>query len=227
MTAEPKAGDHAVAEARSKVGARAQATLSTVRWFAQRAAALLVAPAALRESARQQVEILDAETVAVRLREKPLGVLKDVAGRGVRLNQLERSGFRTVADVLDAPGHRLHAVPGVGPQTVQQVVEAARLAAMQVQRDTHFRFDPDRPDPGQTRLLATLSAIRAADSTAAALREPLQDFTTRTAALVEDADRTTSRMKMLFTGRTRKDAALHALAQLDALLAAPQVQALQ
>jgi Helix-hairpin-helix domain len=227
VAVEPEVDDHAIAAARSKVGSAAQGTLDAVRHFAWRATALLGAPAALRESARQQVESLDTEAVAVRLRQKPLGSLKDVAGRGVRLNQLERAGFRTVADVLAAEDDRLHAVPGVGPQTVYQVVEAARLAAVQVHHDTHFRFDPDRPDPGQTRLLATLAAIRAADGTAATLREPLQNFTARTAPLAEEAERTTSRMKMFFAGRATKNGALAALARLDAILAEPSVQGLQ
>ena len=93
--------------ARSKVGTGAQATLNAVRWFAHRAVALLGSPAALRESARQQVEMLDAEVVAARLREKPLGVLKDVAGPGVRLTQLERAGFRAAAmDAVEAAARR-------------------------------------------------------------------------------------------------------------------------
>ena len=227
MAGEQEVDDRAIAAARSKVGAGAQATLESVRRFALRAAALLGAPVALRESARQQVEILDSEAVAARLRQKPLGSLKEVAGRGVRLNQLERAGFRTVADVLAAEDDRLHAVPGVGPQTVYQVVEAARLAAVQVHHDTRFRFDPDHPDPGQTRLLATLAAIRAADGTAATLRGPLQDFTARTAPLAEEAERAGSRLKMFFAGRSTKNAALNALARLDALLAEPAAQALQ
>ena len=227
MAGEQEVDDRAIAAARSKVGAGARATLDTVRRFAQRAGALLGAPLALRESARQQVEILDAEAVAARLRQKPLGSLKDVAGRGVRLNQLERAGFSTVADVLAAESYQLHNVPGVGPQTVYQVVEAARLAAVQVHHDTRFRFDPDHPDPGQTRLLATLAAIRAADGTAATLREPLQNFTARTVPLAEEAERAGSRLRMFFAGRSTKNAALHALARLDALLAEPAAHALQ
>ncbi|MGH4014866.1 MAG: helicase-related protein [Pseudonocardiaceae bacterium] len=156
-----------------------------------------------------------------------LSALKDVAGRGVRLNQLERAGFRTVADLLHAPVHALHAVPGVGPQTVQQAVDAARLAAAQVHRDTRFRFDPDRRDPGQTQLLATLAAIRAADSTTASLSQPLQVFTTQTAPLVVEAERAASRLKMLLPGRAKKNAALRALAQLDAILVDPRIHLLQ
>ncbi|HZD15882.1 MAG TPA: DEAD/DEAH box helicase, partial [Pseudonocardiaceae bacterium] len=216
-----------IAEARRKVGSGAKATLDTVRHLAQRATRLLSAPQLLRESARWQIEVLEQEKVAARLRAKPIGVLKNVAGRGVRLGQLEGAGFRTVADVLSAPVQALHAVQGVGPQTVHQVREAATLAADQVRRDTRFRFDPDRPDSGQTQLLSTLAATRAADSAAASLREPLTIFVTQTTPLVAEAERTSSRLKMFFSGRVRKDSALTALAQLDAILAEPQVRSLE
>jgi hypothetical protein len=82
VAGEQEVDDRAMAAARSKVGAGAQATLESVRRFALRAAVLLGAPVALRESARQQVEILDSEAVAARLRQKPLASLKDVAGPG-------------------------------------------------------------------------------------------------------------------------------------------------
>lgn len=223
----PPVSEDAIAEARRKVGSGAQATLDTVRRFAQRAVNLLSAPVALRESARHQTDTLNAQVVTARLREKPIGALKNVAGRGVRLTQLERAGFRTVADVLTAPDYALHAVQGVGPQTVQQVRETARLTALQVQRDTRFRFDPDRPNRDQTELLATLAALRAADSTAASLNEPLRMFTTQTAPLVAEADRASSRLKMLLAGRSRKNRALTALAQLDAILADPRVRSLE
>ena len=223
----PDVDSAAIAAAKFKIGAGAQATLDTVRHLTQRAVTLLSAQSVLRESAYQQTEILNSDIVVARLRDKPVTALKDVAGHGVRLNQLERAGFRTVADLLDAPAHALHAVPGVGPQTVQQVVEAARLAATQVHRDTRFRFEPDRRDPGQTQLLATLAAIRAADSTVASLRQSLQIFTAQTAPLVVEAERATSRFKMLLPGRAKKKATLRALAQLDAILADPRVRSLQ
>lgn len=215
----PEMDDAAVAAARRKVGRGAQATLDAVRGFAQRAVNLLAAPLALRESAQRQVGMLNTETVVERLRETPVAALKDVAGRRVRIGQLERSGYRTVADVLNATAAELGAVPGIGPQTVRQAMDSARQAATHVHRDTRFRFDPDRPAPGQSQLLATLAAIRAADATAAALREPLTAFTERTTPLVQDAQRTGSRLRMFASGRATKQAALRALAQLDALLA--------
>lgn len=124
----PDVDNAAIAAAKFKIGAGAQATLDTVRHLTQRTVTLLSAQSVLRESVYQQTEILNSDIVVARLREKPVTALKDVAGRGARLNQRERAGFRTVADLLDAPAHALHAVPGVGPQTVQQVVEAAKDA---------------------------------------------------------------------------------------------------
>jgi superfamily II DNA or RNA helicase len=205
----------------------AKATTGAVRDFAERAGALLSAPQALRDSARQQIEILNSDQVVARLREMPLAALKEVAGRGVRFGALEQHGFRTVADVLNAPDHRLQQLPGVGPTTVQEVRRAARTVAVRVHGDVRFRFDPDRRDPAQTQLLATLAATRAADAAATTLHGPLQAFRMQVAPLIEDADRAGSRWKMAFSRRSTKDAALDALARLEAILADPQVRALQ
>jgi superfamily II DNA or RNA helicase len=207
--------------------AAAKATIGAVRDFAERAGTLLSAPQALRDSARQQVEILNSDQVVARLREMPIAALKEVAGRGVRFGALEQHGFRTVADVLNAPDHRLQQVPGVGPTTVQEVRRAARTVAVRVHGDVRFRFDPDRRDPAQTQLLATLAATRAADAAATTLHGPLQAFRMQVTPLIEDADRAGSRWKMAFSRRSKKDAALDALARLDAILADPQVRALQ
>jgi hypothetical protein len=81
--------------ARGKVGSAARATIAAVREFAERATALLGAPQALRDSARHQMEILNGDQVAGRLREMPIDALKEVAGRGVRLRALEQAGYRT------------------------------------------------------------------------------------------------------------------------------------
>lgn len=200
----------------------AQRTLDAVRDLAARAASLLSAPAVLRESARRQIEMLISAEVGARLRATPLSALREVVGRGVRLGALQQAGLATVADVLDAPDHRLLGVPGVGPQTVQEVRRAARTIAA-AQGDVRFRIDPDRRDPAQTSLLATLAAIRAADAASATLREPLQIFLNQTAPLAAEAERATSRLSMLFSRRATKNSARAALAQLEAVLADPRV----
>src|SRR5918998_354322 len=171
--------------ARGKVGSAARSTIAAVREFAERASALLTAPQVLRDSARHQIEIVNGDHVAARLREMPIDSLKEVAGRGVRFRALEQAGYRTVADVLNAPDHRLQQVPGVGATTVQEVRRAARTVAVRVHGDVRFRFDPDRRGPAQTQLLATLAATRAADAAATTLHGPLQAFRMQVAPLIE------------------------------------------
>ena len=102
MAGEQEVDDQAIAAARSRIGAGAQATLDSVRRFALRAAALLGAPVALRESARQQVEILDAEAVAARLRQKPLGFAQGRRRPGSAAQPAGTGGFPDGADVLAA-----------------------------------------------------------------------------------------------------------------------------
>jgi hypothetical protein len=208
---------------RRKVGAGPRQTLTAVWDLAQLPIALLSLPYSLRDEARQQVDMLNADAVRSRLRRQPINTLKAVAGPGVRLGQLEKAGFRTVADILDASAYALDSVPGVGPKTVEQVVGAARTTAQRVNGDTQFRFDPDRPDAALTRLLATLAAIRAADAASASLRQPLQQFLDQTKPLVHEAGRTGSRLRMFFSRRAARDGALDALAQLEAILADPRV----
>lgn len=217
----------AISAARSKVGAAAQATVAAIRVFAERATALLGAPVALRASARHQTEILNAGQVATRLRETPVTVLRDVTGRGTRIGRLHESGYQSVADVLAASPYELTSVQGVGPHTAVEVSEAARVAAARIAKDTKLRLDPDRRDPGQTQLLATLAAIRQADSAVSTLRAPLRQFTAQTTPLVAEAERASSRWRMFFSGGAKKRSALTALAQLDAVLADPRTVALQ
>jgi hypothetical protein len=212
--------------ARGKVGSAARTTIAAVRDFAERASALLSAPQVLRDSARHQIEILNGDQVAARLRDTPLEALKQVAGRGVRYGALEQAGYRTVADVLNAPDYRLQQVPGVGQTTVQEVRRAARSVAVQVHRDVRFRFAPDRRDPTQTQLLATLAAVRSADAAVTTLHGPIQAFRQQVGPLVAEAERAGSRWSMWFSRRSKKDSALDALAQLDAILADPRVRAL-
>jgi len=154
-------------------------------------------------------------------------MLREAAAKGVRLGALEQASFRAIADVLEAPAHRLLAVPGIGPRTAEQVTAAARRVAAQVASDTRFRFDPDRRGPGETRLLATLAAIRPADDTTAALGAALDQFTSGIPPLLAEAERTGSRLSMMFARRGTKDAALRTLARLDAVLADPRIVALE
>jgi SNF2 family DNA or RNA helicase len=183
----------------------------------------MATPAALRESARHQADGLTARAVTARLQQLPITALRGSAGQGARLSQLQRAGYRTVGDLLAARSHVLDAVPGVGPRTVQQVMAAARSTERRVRDDTPLRFDPDRPDPGQTRLLATLAALRSAEQVARSVDQPLRMFVNQTSPLIAQASPAGSRMRMFFTGSRKRDTARQALAELESILADPRV----
>nr|WP_238361907.1 SNF2-related protein [Actinopolymorpha pittospori] len=187
---------------------------------------MLSAPTILRDSAREQVRILTVEALQARLRTLPVSELRGLVGRGARLGNLERAGFRTVADVHNARADRLGTVPGVGPTTAQQVSDAADKLAFRVSKDTRFRFEPDRRTPEQTQLLGTLAAIRYADSAVSSLREPMEFLSQRVTPLIAEANPATSKWAMLWSRRAKKDAALSALGKLDGVLADPKLASL-
>ena len=89
--------------------------------------------------------------------------------------------------------------------------------------DTPLRFDPDRPDPGQTRLLATLAALRSAEQVARSLDQPLRMFVNQTSPLIQQAEPAGSRVRMFFSGSRKRDTARQALAELESILADPRV----
>lgn len=209
-----------------KIGPSARSILAAIHDFAQRATTLLAAPAVLRESATRQTSILNAEQVRVRLRERPISELRGIAGKGARVGQLENAGFTSVADVLAAPDYRLLAVQGVGEHSVEQAKTAAQRVADRVASETKLKLDPNRRAPAQTQLLATLAAARHADAAASVLRQPLKQFTAQTTPLVAEAERAGSKLKMAFSGPTKKRSALAALGRLEAILADPRVVSL-
>lgn len=80
----------------------------------------------------------DVERCYVALREEmvrrelstiPVARLRESTSDRLRLGAVERAGFSTVLDVLDASASRLDASRGVGAQTATQVLAAARQSA--------------------------------------------------------------------------------------------------
>lgn len=206
------------------IGREATRLLEATKELHSRLIALLNAPEELRESADRQRDRLTAAQAETRLETMPVTALKDIAGRGVRFGPLEQAGFRTVADVLHAQPYQLRSVPGVGDQTVRQVVRAARDTAVAMGRETRFRFDPDRQDLQQTALLATLAALRAADATRAEMGADITRFLRDTEPLVDVARKAGSRFSLFFARRAKKDAALEALTRLRHIMSAPWTQ---
>ncbi|WP_243788378.1 DEAD/DEAH box helicase [Saccharopolyspora gloriosae] len=208
----------------SKIGRAAAAVLRTARTFRTAATGLLGEPDRLRALAREQYTDTHQREVHERLREMPVSRLREAATGRLRLGELERSEFRTVADVATAGPERLQTVQGVGPTTAQDAVAAAGRLAQATAQDTVVRIDPDRRDQAHTGLLATLRALEIAGQQASARQDEARRGVGAIDELEPVARRTGSRLRMLFTGRRRKDTALEAFWRLENLLRDPSTE---
>jgi superfamily II DNA or RNA helicase len=219
--------DEAIAAAKAKVGRGARAVIDDVRAFVDDGVALLDAGEALRREAAALAADLTAGEVDARLRELPVSALADIVGPTVPLQNLAASGYPTVAHVRASPSWLLQQVPGVGEESAERLGEAAAGLAQRVRREIRLRLDPDRRPLGHTRLLTMLAALRQADDAVAALRRPLDQFAAGVMPLLAEAELATGPVRLRLARRAARDAALSALARLEAIMADRRVSALR
>ncbi|RBM18665.1 helicase SNF2 [Prauserella sp. PE36] len=205
----------------------ARQVIAQVQDLAARGARLLQVPQALRQSAKQQTATLLNEQVHAELHRRPVADLRTLVEGRVRLGSLENAGYRTVADIHQVNPAQLLRVPGVGSHTAHEAAAAAGVLARQLAKESRIRLDLVGKPIGHTQLLATLAAARHADGAASALRGPIQQFQEQTASLIPEAGRATSKWRMTFAGRRKKDTALGAVGTLQAILDDPNVVALR
>ncbi|MEZ5098674.1 MAG: SNF2-related protein [Thermoleophilia bacterium] len=157
----------------------------------------------------------------------PLAKLKETTEGRVRLGVIESAGFKTVASVLDAGESRLARIHGVGEQSIWQVIAAGRQLEKALETNVRVRFDPDKKPKEQAVLLKALAGYDTAEAVIGPLEKDLQSLVGRIEGLSQRADRTTSKLKMFFSGARKRDDARSALIELDTLLRAPQTRILE
>ena len=210
----------------SKVGRHARAVLAAAKAFRAEAAGVRAEPDRLLALAAARYQEVRNSLVADQLRAMPVDKLRDTKAN-LRLSKLKAAGYLTVADVAEARPEQLDGVPGVGRQSAEQIVRVARAVVDGVARDTTVRLNPDRADRAQTELLQLMSKLRRANQLVGPLREPLGDVLGRVDADVRAASRAWSRLRMFFSLRKNRQAALDALDRLETLLASRDVAALR
>jgi superfamily II DNA or RNA helicase len=184
--------------------------------------AALAAPGTARQQARTAYESVLDEIVRRSLDAMPLAKLKEVTQGRVRFSAIEDAGFRTVGQALAAPAYRLNQIPGVGPQTVSQVLGAARQMRTALEEKTRVRFDPDARTPPQAALLTALWAYEIASSVVPPKAADPTPLSAEIGGLLESAALAASRVRMLFTWSSRtKNQSRDALDQLAVILRAP------
>ncbi|MEU6867375.1 DEAD/DEAH box helicase [Streptomyces sp. NPDC046876] len=111
------------------------------------------------EAVREAWAPLHAALVRAELGRIPAARLKDVTEGRLRVAVIEAAGFDTVLKVLDAGPHRLRRLPGVGRQTADQALAAARQLAEAAGETVAVHLDVDRPEPGTTALVTALHLL--------------------------------------------------------------------
>lgn len=77
----------------------------------------------------------------------------------LRLAALEAAGVGSVREVYEASRYELRQIPGVGAQTADQALAAARQIARAVAETVSVRIDVDHPEPRTTALVIALRRL--------------------------------------------------------------------
>ncbi|MEU6482272.1 DEAD/DEAH box helicase [Streptomyces sp. NPDC047017] len=144
--------------------------------------------------------------------------LQDVTEGRLRLGSVEKSGLRSVGDVLDAGPYRLRQIPGVGQHTVDQMLAAARRLSEAVHESVAVHIDVDRPQPRTTALVTALHVLVEAGPDARRAVDQAAVVAERLGPLLAEAKPATGRFRTLFAGREKKDRAAEAVAGVHALV---------
>ncbi|WP_067805770.1 DEAD/DEAH box helicase [Actinomadura formosensis] len=144
----------------------------------------------------------------------PLARLKDVTDGRLRLGPLEEAGFTSVADVLAATPYRLQLLPGIGPQTAQQLHAAAGSLAEAAERSAGIRIDADRRDEALTPLVVALHRLVDAGPELARARAAAEEVEERIGPLVHDARPAGSWWRRVLARPAKRERARQAVGEL-------------
>ncbi|CAM5323072.1 DEAD/DEAH box helicase [Streptomyces atroolivaceus] len=173
------------------------------------------------ESARAALAPLLDSLVDHGLAAIPVSRLTEVTEGRLRLGALEQAGYGTVGRVHGAGRHELRQIPGVGAQTADQALAAARQIAHAVRDTVAVRIDVDASDAATTPLLVALHRLVEAGPDVRRAVDAARRLTAELEPLLAAAAPARSRLRMLFSGRAAGDRALAALAAVRAVVRDP------
>ncbi|MFJ8055513.1 DEAD/DEAH box helicase [Streptomyces sp. NPDC096142] len=176
------------------------------------------------EAIRSALEPLRADLVAQELESIPVARLKDVTEGRLRLGALEAAGLTSVRAVHEASRYALRQLPGVGQQTADRALAAARQIARAVAETVSVRIDVDHPEPRTTALVVALHRLVEAGPELRRALDAATRLDERLGALLPVARPASSRLLMALAGRGRRDGALAAVAGIRELVGDPAAQ---
>ena len=171
------------------------------------------------DTVRSALEPLRAELVAQELESIPVARLKDVTEGRLRLGAVEAAGLASVRAVHEASRYQLRQLPGVGQQTADRALAAARQIARAVAETVSVRIDVDHPEPRTTALVIALHRLVEAGPELRRALDAATRLDERLGALLPVARPASSRLLLALAGRRRRESALAAVAELHELVA--------
>jgi superfamily II DNA or RNA helicase len=171
------------------------------------------------DAVRAALAPLTDEQVTAQLAQIPVARLKDVTEGRLRLGALEDAGFTTVEQVRAASRYALRQVPGVGRQTAEQALAAARRIAEAAAETVGVQLDVDHPEPRTTALVTASHTLVAAGPEARRAVDAAQPAAERLGRLLPRARPAAGRVRMVFAGREKRERARAALADVAATTA--------
>ncbi|MEU5183887.1 DEAD/DEAH box helicase [Streptomyces longwoodensis] len=171
------------------------------------------------DAVRSALAPLRDELVAQELESIPLARLKDVTEGRLRLGALEAAGLGSVRAVHEAERYELRQIPGVGAQTADQALAAARQIARAVEQTVSVRIDVDHPEPRTAALVGALYRLVEAGPELRRAVDTAEHYERRLTELLPAVRPTVSRLRLALAGRERREAALAAAVELRALTA--------
>ena len=140
-------------------GRQLRELFATARGLHTDARTLLADHTSAGAAVRTAVAPLREELVLPELESIPVTRLKDVTEGRLRLGAIEGAGFGSVRQVYEVSRHELRQIPGVGVQTADQALAAARQIARAVGETVTVRIDVDHPEPRTTALVTALHRL--------------------------------------------------------------------
>jgi hypothetical protein len=187
------------------------------------ASAIEALPAGLADLVRVQAGAVRHSIAMGQVAKVPLGRLRETA-KGLRLDALERAGYRTVDQLLGASSARLQAIPGVGEATANQALAAARQVLSATESVVRLHFDVVTRPPAQTEILVGLRRYDVAVAGYDQARPMIDWLRQYVAPLVADAEPAGRRwFARTFTRSATKNAANHAVDAIGRMLGEPAV----
>ncbi|WP_242901806.1 DEAD/DEAH box helicase [Actinomadura terrae] len=187
--------------------------------------ALLDAARGLLEEHRRAVAEVHAALEPLRrdgarrhLASMPVARIGDLTHGRLRLGPLERAGLKTVLDVLDTTPYRLQLLPGIGPQTANQLHAAAGQLADAAAGATGVRIDVEERDDRTTALVVALHRVVAAGPDLPRARAAAARLEEELRPLVRDARPEASWWRKALSGAPERERAREALGELQRVL---------